>query len=382
MMASAKVSTSLFSQTRLVFLGICICLALGLPGPLPAAAQESGAKAELVKLEAEFSEAFQAFVKQVQAAKTEAELAALPAYPNEYLRKPFAPKYAEAAARYAGSDEAIPFLLWLVESGSVLGPEHALPAAETLIQNHGQHPSLETLPSMLYGMDAAKIARPEYAAPRNKLRAAGKALFEKTPHRSVRAEASLLLLDLEDGGEKWTRKQRIGRLQQIIRLYPGTSAAEKAKQRIERLQILEVGSRALPLAGTLVDGSEFDLAKQNRIVVIEFWSKNCGPCRKSLKETGARVKKYDSKRVLHLGVHSDSVPLKTVAEFVEQQQIQWPVLADVGPGTGFGPIGRMWRLKKWPTTYIVDASGRIRFADVHGETIDSALDQLLNEPAK
>ena len=55
---------------------------------------------------------------------------------------------------------------------------------------------------------------------------------------------------------------------------------------------------------------------------------------------------------------------------------KWP---NRGPdGTG-GPISTRWNVSGWPTIYVLDHEGRIRFRGVRGEAMDRAVDQLLAE---
>ncbi len=48
-------------------------------------------------------------------------------------------------------------------------------------------------------------------------------------------------------------------------------------------------------------------------------------------------------------------------------------------GSTSGPISTRWNVSSWPTIYVLDAEGRIRFKNVRGEKLDAAVDQLLAE---
>ena len=49
-----------------------------------------------------------------------------------------------------------------------------------------------------------------------------------------------------------------------------------------------------------------------------------------------------------------------------------------GLGTD-GPISKTWNVRSWPTIYVLDAKGVIRFKGVHDKKLDEAVDQLLKE---
>ena len=51
---------------------------------------------------------------------------------------------------------------------------------------------------------------------------------------------------------------------------------------------------------------------------------------------------------------------------MEREQITWPSWFD-GGGTG-GPIATLYGVRSWPTVYVLDPKGVIRFKNVRGET--------------
>ena len=55
-----------------------------------------------------------------------------------------------------------------------------------------------------------------------------------------------------------------------------------------------------------------------------------------------------------------------------------------GPKGTSGPIPSKWGVRGWPTIYVLDHKGVIRFKDVRGEEMTKAVEQLLAEmePAK
>jgi hypothetical protein len=65
---------------------------------------------------------------------------------------------------------------------------------------------------------------------------------------------------------------------------------------------------------------------------------------------------------------------------VEREKITWRSFWD-GGGTR-GPIARRWNVTGWPTIYVLDPKGVIRFKNVRGERLDNAVEQLLAELEK
>jgi hypothetical protein len=50
-----------------------------------------------------------------------------------------------------------------------------------------------------------------------------------------------------------------------------------------------------------------------------------------------------------------------------------------GPKGTDGPISRAWNVRGWPTIYVLDHKGVIRFKGVRDKAMDKAVDQLLEE---
>ena len=49
---------------------------------------------------------------------------------------------------------------------------------------------------------------------------------------------------------------------------------------------------------------------------------------------------------------------------------------------GHGVLETRWNVHGWPTIYVLDAKGVIRYRDVRGEEMDKAVDELLRELEK
>ena len=76
-----------------------------------------------------------------------------------------------------------------------------------------------------------------------------------------------------------------------------------------------------------------------------------------------------------LGVNSD--PADKYRAAIKKNNITWPSFWD-GGSTG-GPIATKWAVNAWPTIYILDGKGVIRYIGVRGEAMDRAVDTLMEE---
>jgi peroxiredoxin len=87
------------------------------------------------------------------------------------------------------------------------------------------------------------------------------------------------------------------------------------------------------------------------------------------------VKKMENKPFALLGINSD--PKERVREVLKKENITWRSFWDGGDTNG--PIARAWNVSGWPTIYVLDHKGVIRFKNVRGEKMDEAVEQLLKE---
>jgi thioredoxin family protein len=88
------------------------------------------------------------------------------------------------------------------------------------------------------------------------------------------------------------------------------------------------------------------------------------------------VKRLHDKPFALVGINSDSnrVELKKA---LEKENITWRSWWN--GGSTRGGIAEKWNVHSWPTIYVLDGRGVIRFKNVRGEEMDKAVDSLLKE---
>jgi hypothetical protein len=88
------------------------------------------------------------------------------------------------------------------------------------------------------------------------------------------------------------------------------------------------------------------------------------------------VKRLASKPFALIGVNSDPSKEK-LKQVIEKEKMTWRSFWDGGSTSG--PIARGWNVQSWPTIYVLDGKGIIRYKQVRGEALDKAVDALLKE---
>ena len=92
------------------------------------------------------------------------------------------------------------------------------------------------------------------------------------------------------------------------------------------------------------------------------------------------VKRLAGEPFALIGVNSDK-DLEKLQDVLVEENITWRSFWNGPDGTG-GPISTRWNVHGWPTIYVLDHEGKIRFKNVRGEAMDKAVDQLLAEMKK
>ena len=185
-------------------------------------------------------------------------------------------------------------------------------------------------------------------------------------------------------GFRWALEQGRARPEQSKRVFahldalkaehPG--AAEMIDEQRHLFEVLNPGHVAQNIAGTDTDGVEFELEDyRGNIVVLVFSGEWCGPCRAEYPYQRKLMEQFKDENVVLLGVNSDK-ELETIREAKVREELHYRTWWD---GSTRGPISTAWSVWKWPTTYILDEEGVIRFVDKRADGMIEAVAEMLEE---
>jgi thiol-disulfide isomerase/thioredoxin len=139
---------------------------------------------------------------------------------------------------------------------------------------------------------------------------------------------------------------------------------------------------APPLALNDLDGKVWQLsALQGRAVMLNFWATWCEPCREEMPSLQALAKRHEADSLLVLMVnYRESEP--GIRRFLEHTPLAMPVLLDSD-----GSAARAWTPRVFPTTVLIDRSGRPRHqvvgaVDWNGDEARQWVRELLAPPAQ
>ncbi|MGC9385828.1 MAG: TlpA family protein disulfide reductase [Hydrogenovibrio sp.] len=107
------------------------------------------------------------------------------------------------------------------------------------------------------------------------------------------------------------------------------------------------------LEGETVKLSDF----RGKWVVVNYWATWCPPCRVEMPELGFFHDAHKNKDAIVLGVNYEDIAPDKVKTFLEQEDIRFPIVREIGgvngKTTAFGP------LRGLPTTYMVSPKGEV-----------------------
>jgi thiol-disulfide isomerase/thioredoxin len=102
------------------------------------------------------------------------------------------------------------------------------------------------------------------------------------------------------------------------------------------------------------------LKRQNRVVLIDFWTYTCINCIRTLPQLKAWDAKYRAAGLTIIGVHTPEFPFEkdagNVRSAIAQNGIKYPVAQDNDYATW-----NAYSNQYWPAHYLIDANGQVRY---------------------
>jgi peptide-methionine (R)-S-oxide reductase len=116
---------------------------------------------------------------------------------------------------------------------------------------------------------------------------------------------------------------------------------------------------------------------KGRVVLVEFWTFGCYNCRNTLPFVKQWHERYTHKALTVVGVHSPESETEKNIENVRKQVaslgIRFPVVTDNDYQTW-----RAYQVEAWPTIFLLDKSGRVRWTHV-GEGAYDQMESLIQK---
>lgn len=114
---------------------------------------------------------------------------------------------------------------------------------------------------------------------------------------------------------------------------------------------------------------------KGKVVVLDFWSTRCGPCKAMIPHQRTVVQKYADRPFALISASSDESK-KLLTDFIQKEPMPWVHWWDADY-----TAQKTFRIWATPTVYVIDHTGMIRFRAI-GEIDDKQLDKLIDDLVK
>ncbi|MBY0228278.1 MAG: TlpA family protein disulfide reductase, partial [Gemmataceae bacterium] len=197
-------------------------------------------------------------------------------------------------------------------------------------------------------------------------------LMEKGRPDALRAAACTALIEAKEAALLDAGEETRARLMKEIAALRKTAAGDL------KMKDLFVGAAMPELKSETLDGKEERLSKyKGKVVVLDVWATWCGPCKAMIPHERELVERLEGKPFALISVSFDEEK-ETLERFLEKERMPW-----VHWWNGKrGGIGEALAIRSFPTIFVLDGKGVIRFRGVRGKAMDKAVDRLLAEMAE
>ncbi len=125
-----------------------------------------------------------------------------------------------------------------------------------------------------------------------------------------------------------------------------------------------------------LDGKKLKISDyRGKVVVLDIWATWCGPCRAMIPHERELVKHLKDKPFVFISLSADDEK-ETLVKFLEKEPMPWTHWWN--GGAKGGPVEE-YKVRFFPTIYVLDDKGVIRSKHVRGEAMDKVVEELLKD---
>lgn len=181
------------------------------------------------------------------------------------------------------------------------------------------------------------------------------------------------------------RAEVVEAMEKAARLSPDTKVGEQTLAKLVEAELaglkINVGNPVPEVEGTDLDGKKVKLSGlKGKVVLLDFWATWCPPCRAMIPHERELVEKLKDKPFVLVSVSGDE-DKDSLTEFLSREKMPWVHWWDGDKG----PVMKMFKIKAFPTLYLIDARGVIRHkwaGNPGNDKLDKAVEDLVAEATK
>jgi len=160
-----------------------------------------------------------------------------------------------------------------------------------------------------------------------------------------------------------------------IKAGPGSTLGEMAKGSLFELRNLQVGMKAPMAESKSLKGEKASLKDYaGKVVILDIWATWCGPCKAMIPHEREMVEKFKSKPFALISVSADD-DKKELEDFIAKEPMPWVHWWERSEAA----LLKQWNVRFFPSLYVIDAKGIIRYKHIRGEELEKAVEKLLSE---
>ena len=140
---------------------------------------------------------------------------------------------------------------------------------------------------------------------------------------------------------------------------------------------VEVGSMAPNFSAPSPDGKAISLKESlGKVTIVDFWASWCAPCRAENPNVLALYNELHAKGLNIIGVSLDKDAAKW-KEAIAKDKLSWNQISNLKEFND--PIAVTYGIQQIPSTYVLDASGKIVAKDLRGAELKAKVIELLGK---
>jgi len=200
------------------------------------------------------------------------------------------------------------------------------------------------------------------------------AILDKNPEKKIKAEALKGLIKARESALVDAKGDKADEIRKEI-----DSLRVRIKNEFDGLiKDLFIGAKMPELESKDLDDKKVKLSDlKGKVVVLDCWATWCPPCRAMIPHSRKLVERLKDKPFVLVSVSFDDNK-ETLTKFMEENKMPWTHWFNGADGG----IAEVLDITYFPTIYILDHKGIIRYKDVRDKAMDKAVDKLLEEMEK